>query len=237
MAGLLYKELITHKKQLIGIGCMLLFLLLWVVVPPLSTPDLEAWEQGLVMILVMIMVFLTAGMFEQGLFEADERKILQSFIVSAPDGIKRQIGVKYLFNFLFSAALVSLFMLMFMISGAIMEMDVSMYTVLLIEFFSLQLFLRAVETPFIVRFGSKHGNYYRMILIGAASMAAIVYGLFGDLSIFGSLTDFISWMKDFLSDSSSYFLRLSPVAALLVYYISYRISCVLYLKGGEHYDK
>ncbi len=237
MFGLLYKEIIVHKKQLIMISPVLIFFTGWCIVPPIATPDLNEWELILVLTLCSITVMLTLAMFEMGIFEADEIKKWQAYIASTPDGIKNQIASKYVFNAVLSCSIVSILTIVYQAAGAANGTDVTMAEIILMQFLWIQLFIRALETPFIIRFGSKQGNLIRMILIGAISFGFIVYGLFGDLSVFGSLKDFLEWVKDFLTKSNNYILMLTPAVTWILYYISYRISCRLYLKGGDYYDK
>ncbi len=237
MFGLIYKELITHKKQLLAILPILIFFIGFSVIPPTATPDLTELELELVLILCSIMVMITLTLFEQGIFEADEIKRWQSYIASAPDGIRKQIGAKYIFNALLSCVTVSILTVAFSAASCINETDVNISDMLLYQLLWLQLFINAVEIPFLVRFGSKHGNEFRMIFVALITMIAIIYGLFGDLSVFGSLESFLRWIKDFLTDTSSYFLLITPAVTMVLYYISYKISCRLYLKGGQYYDK
>ncbi len=237
MFGLIYKELITHKKQLLAITPVLVFFLGWTIVPPAVTSDLNEWELDLALTFSSIVIMLTIGMFESGIVEADEVKKWQEFIVSAPYGIRRQIGAKYVFNAAFSCVIANVLTLFFSVAAAINDTDVNIAEALLFQFLWLQLLIRALEMPFLFRFGSKQGNIFRMVLIGALTIGIIIYGLFGDLSVLGSLKSFLQWMKDFLTDKSSYFLYLTPLVTWIIYFLSYEISCKLYLKGGEYYDK
>ena len=68
MFGLLYKELIIHKKQLLMISPVLVFFSIWCIVPPLTSPDLSEWELILVLTLCSIITILTLAMFEMGIF-------------------------------------------------------------------------------------------------------------------------------------------------------------------------
>ncbi len=237
MTGLIYKELLTHKKQLFAVLAVVLFFTGWNIVPPLTAHDLTAQELTLFLGLSMISV-ISVGAFEQGIFESDEIKIWQSYIASSPDGVRLQIASKYIFNAALTLAVVFLLEISFYISGAINGSDVSVCNTILILLASTQFILRAVETPFIVRFGSKMGNMYRMILISVLTTAATMYGLFGDLSVFGgSFGEVLVRFMDIIRDKTSYILWFYPVVSLVLYWISCHISYRFYLKGGEHYDK
>ena len=237
MTGLIYKELLTHKKQLFAVLAVVLFFTGWNIVPPLTAHDLTAQELTLFLGLSMISV-ISVGAFEQGIFESDEIKIWQSYIASSPDGVRLQIASKYIFNAALTLAVVFLLEISFYISGAINGSDVSVCNTILILLASTQFILRAVETPFIVRFGSKMGNMYRMILISVLTTVATMYGLFGDLSVFGgSFGEVLVRFMDIIRDKTSYILWFYPVVSLVLYWISCHISYRFYLKGGEHYDK
>ena len=160
MFGLIYKELITHKKQLLAILPVLIFFIGFSVIPPITTPDLTEIELEFVLILCSIMVMITLTLFEQGVFEADEIKRWQSYIASAPDGIRKQIGSKYIFNALLSCVTVSILTVAFSIASCINETEVNISDMLLYQLLWLQFLINAVEIPFLVRFGSKHGNEF-----------------------------------------------------------------------------
>ncbi len=237
MFGLIYKEIIVHKKQLLGILPVLLFFSGWVIVPPITTADLTKYEFLLLTVLSTITVTITLGMFEQGMFNADELRRWQSYIASTPDGIRNHITSKYIFNISLSFITMTILLLTYGAAGAIGDFDIRASEVVLMLAIWTQIFITAIETPFIIRFGSKYGNYIRMILIALVTFAFIVYGLFGDVSVFGSLEDFLKWANDFINKDSNYVIMLMPSVVLAIYYISYRLSCIFYLKGGEYYDK
>lgn len=233
MIGLLYKEIIVHKKQLLWILPIILIASLFPLIPTLTTPDLESWELQLTLGLSTIITMLVLGMFQQGIFEADENNKWKMFILSAPGGSVRQTGVKYIFTLIFSGLSALLIFIMFHINGSIMKTDVSINTDILMILLAIQLFLRTLEIPFILRFGSKNGSIYRMILTGAVTLTIIIYGLFGDLSIFGSGEQFVKWFMDFFSKDNSLLFRTLPLMVLPFYFLSFLLSCRIYRKTGQ----
>lgn len=239
MFGAMYKDFIVLKIHFRVIIPIISFVFLWMIALPLLTSGekLEDWELGLVFVLSSIIIFFVLLMLGQAIIESDERKKWLFFISSAPDGIKTQVGSKYLINFLITTCVFNLLTVIGSLNSAIYDVDITIFQTLGFQFAWLQLLIYAIETPFVLAFGSKTGNYIRMLIIALFSLGFIIYGLFGDLSIFGSPVEFFMWLKNFLSDSSSYFLLLTPPAILCLYYISYRISCAVYLKGGDSFDK
>ena len=233
MFGLVYKELVTRKKQLlILLPIAALFTIM--VIADAATKDEYV---GVMMMLAAVCIILISGMFEQGSFENDETKKWLSFIASSEDGIRKQIGSKYLFNLLLMISVFTYLELLFELSAAITEKDLDMFFMALQLMIFFQMIYRAVESPFLVAFGSKYGNNIRMIVMLVLVFGFIVYALFGDLSIFGSTEELLLRAEEFLSDSGSYFILLTPAFAFLLYYLSFEISCRLYLHGGEFYEK
>ena len=138
-------------------------------------------------LIIITCIFLVVGMMQQGIFECDERRKWQFYIASTPDGIKNQVMAKYIFTLLSSVLTVTYCSFIHTLACAVMGTEYSLPNILLILMVPTQLTLRSIEFPFLVRFGSKYGNTFRAVIIMLISFAAIVYGLFGDLSIFGSL--------------------------------------------------
>lgn len=236
MFGLIYKEIIANKKQFIPILVVTVFASLFMIIPPILE-DIEGWEVNLLLCFTTIIISLIVEMFQQGIFEHDERKIWQNFICSTPDGIKKQISSKYIFNLFMSSMMFCWCTFMFYIASAICNQNTTIAGLVLQLIVFIQIFIRAVETPFIIFFGSKKGNVIRMVIMGLIGLSGAVYGLFGDLSIFGSLEDFIKWFQGTFADNIPMIIRLIPACVFFLYWISYKISCLLYLKGGENYDK
>lgn len=228
MIGMIYREFLIQRKKLLMILPLFLFFSLFPLIPALTTPDLKSYELQLTLGLATLVFILISGMFEEGLFENDESKIWRAFILSAPSGNILQILTKYIFVLLLSGFGALLILLMIFINGAIMKTDISINIDALMSLLAIQLFIRTLEIPFIVRFGSKNGNYYRMILLTIVSLGCIIYGLFGDLSIFGSLESFLKWFMDFFSKEHSLLFRLLPLAVMPFYFLSFLLSCRIY---------
>ena len=236
MFGLLYKELLANKKQFLPVLFVIAFCSCLMIVPPIVS-DLEEWEVNLTLSFSSIIIALVIEMFQQGIFEHDERKVWQAFICSTSDGIKKQISSKYIFNLFISSMMLCWCTFLSYIAAAISDHNVAIAGLVLQLIVFIQIFFRTVETPFIIRFGSKKGNIIRMVFMGTIVLIILIYALFGDLSIFGSVDDLIKWFQETFTESVPMIIRLTPAAVFFLYWVSYKISCVLYLKGGESYDK
>ena len=233
MFGLLYKELVTRKKQLlIMLPIAALFTIMVVYDAAINDEYI-----GVMLMLSAVCVILVSGMFEQGSFENDETKKWLSFIASSEDGVRKQIGSKYLFNLFFMISVFTYLELLFELAASMTGINADIFFMALQLMMFFQMIYRAIESPFIVAFASKYGNNIRMIVMLILVFGFIVYALFGDLSIFGSTEELLLRAEKFMTDNGSYFILLTPACAFALYYISFKISCRLYLHGGEYYEK
>ena len=98
----------------------------------------------------------------------------------------------------------------------------------------LQIALRAFEYPFTVRFGVKAGSYIKTALgTLLALLTATVFIIFED-----KLVPFFSGFSlKKLSRGANVLVSVFPVLSVLLYIVSFKISCKLYPKGVERYDK
>lgn len=240
MYGLLYKELVLNKKNLLGVAAAVLVFSITLFIPPEDKVGDMSELFVMINMFITVIIFLVVGMLQQGLFETDERKLWQFYITSTPDGLKNQIRAKYVFAFLLSIITVLYCILVNLIFGAVNDIAVP---IPLTVIFLTQILFRSIEFPFLVRFGSKYGNTFRSVIITLIVFIGIAYLLFGDLSIFGSYESFMNFIMNHIFNENGFtteftdILYLIPALIYILYYISYRISCKLYLKGGENYDR
>jgi hypothetical protein len=100
--------------------------------------------------------------------------------------------------------------------------------------------MRALEIPFVVRYGSKNGAKYKGCIFAAIILAVIIYMLFGYIPRFMSAEHFFEWYENMMNSTTNgmlIFIAVLPYISLTLYCISYRISCRLYQKGVDTYDK
>ena len=100
-----------------------------------------------------------------------------------------------------------------------------------------------IDIPFIIRFGKKRGESVKIMVIGGLFIGAIVYALFGPLP--GEDGEFFirvyDWWETFKAGAAQdwiYWLLAGFLwLTIFGYYFSYKLSCKLYMKGVEQYDK
>ena len=215
MFGLVYKDIITRKKQLLILLPVSVLFTFMVISNAVSHDEYI----GVMLMLAAVCIILVSGMIEESSFENDERKKWISFISSAENGIRKQIGSKYLFNLLLMITVYTYIDVLFQFAEAIAGINVAPFYMALQLMMYLQVIYRAIESPFIVAFGSKYGNTIRMVVLLLLVFGFIVYGLFGDMSIFGSKEDLLLRAEPFLTDNGSYFILFTPACALILYFI------------------
>jgi hypothetical protein len=178
------------------------------------------------------------GSVQEILFLHDENKCYSAFISSTPLTGNGQVLSKYYEMVMLSAVL--------LVWGAVCDGIVCVVNglsgntfTIRISFLLLQLFLRAVETPFMVRYGSKAGKQVKLLVLAGVAFLGIVYLLFGPLPDSDGVFEAVGRL--FLNREKTSAIRHWVEAALscvvlALYYVSYRISCRLYQSGVETYD-
>lgn len=244
MTGLLYKTIRTNWGKILGffIGCMFYptaFALLFH--DPKNMEDLEGEVTIMMWGFTALMTFLIGGVFQDSIFNDDERKKWAYFVTSTPTGIKGQIGSKYLIALLWSMLTVTMLMLLNSFAKDGNE-ELADGTVVFIGFFYIQLLMRSIEFPLMARFGSKMGKTMKIVIVGAIAFIAFVYILFGDTSSFKNLDAFWDSLFKAMADpekmkKAALWFSIITAAVIPIYYLSYRLSVRWYLKGVESYEK
>lgn len=240
MSGLIYKEIITNKKTLILMSVIILIIPILMSLTVLSD-DADENSAGTLMslmnIMIYVIIFLVVGTMQAQMFENDESKRWVDYIVSTPKLARGQVESKYIFTLMVTIGAMILAMIGSDIANVISgssDMSIMLYILVIV-----QLFLRAVEIPFIIRWGSKVGTVLKSIMFLVLLLAGIGYLLFGDLSFWNDMDKVYEKMLEFLSgdfqEGFFVFLGIAPYAVGILYYLSYRISAKLYLKGADNY--
>lgn len=239
MGGLIYKDFIVNKKSffvMLGVAmyCGIMFLLPNVITS--EDADLVGDFVQLYGILLFPLFFIITGSLAGNLFQSNERKSWAYFITSTPM-LKKHIEAKYWFVFIIGISTVFLSSVFDALNC--MLFDGTNFMVLISMSFYIQIFLLSFEIPFVVRFGSI-GNYYKAGVFLVLVLAVGIYMLFGDLSHFGSMDDFYEWFFDAMNGgvkAFEIFYASLPYVSMTAFYLSYKISCRLYLKGAENFEK
>lgn len=198
---------------------------------------------------IAIPFFLT-GVLQTMDFRTDETKKWGYFTASHPKGIKGAFYAKYVVIFLMSLiTMVSigytdqlLCLIDHLVAGTPREEMMSIGSFAMFVVF-IQIFLRSIDLPFAFRFGQKRGNSIKAFILLGIMLGFIIYILFGPLPespevIANAIYD---WSVRLMNGGLNEFFYCSAAAFLWItiigYYVSYRISCKVFMKGVEQYDK
>lgn len=233
MVGLIYKDFLVNKKSIfIALGAMI-YCGMMVVIPAGNKSVKE--DMGMFMqlygILIFFAMFIISGNFQGNIFKSDESKKWAYFIISTPM-IKKYIEAKYWFIMIMSLSTL-LITAIFDSLNCIVSDAYSLQIFIMIMFY-IQILMRSIEIPFLIRFGAM-GSYYKVGIFLLAVLAVGIYLLFGDLSHFGSMDSFYEWIFKALGGESmafQVFFAILPFVSATAYYLSYKVSCRLYLEGG-----
>ena len=238
IAGLVFKDVIINKKNIKMFGCMILITLVILLFAPLRAGYDESSFVFLGLLLPVGIFILIGGGLQCTIFTPDEHRHWAYFIGSAPNGAEKYTAAKYIFVLMTTFAAGAVCIIWDQIMATFYGDYVSATAMIYIAT-CVQLILRAIDIPFILRFGTSRGLNIKGILLAVLVFATIVYLLFGDISMFGSLDDFREWAIGVLTnpgDGAYTFITVSGLLALPGFYVSYRISTGLYVKGVERIE-
>lgn len=250
MTGYIYKEWKQHQvKILLMLPCaaVVVFFSLFIYMYFYKDSLNEAArhilkEGGTLRIMGTLVGFIAAGALQNAVLKGDDRKLWSLFVTSAPEGYKGFLRIKYeliLAMILIMTGGIQLFQALFgaMVADTTGETLPGLDQVYIMLIY-VQLFLRAVDLPFIVRFGSRRGSTVKMIIL---IILAVLITLFVVLDPADMASNAIIAVTDLMSRDNGRLMgvltALLPNLVMAAYYLSYRISCRLYLKGVTQYDK
>ncbi len=253
MFGLFYKDLCVIKESakfvLLGIlFCSIFLLIPWESAFEAADLDIDSNLINPEILTYTIMPLLAYGAIflfflsslQSNIFAHDERRVWAFFVTATPLNHKGQVLSKYFLSIAISGLGVFWGMFMDMLNATIYGIQGSTSAICLLFFFG-QTFMRALDIPFKIRFGEKNGTAYRLFTVAVMIFVVAAYLLFGPLpkggsdSIFELLINLFT-NPDILTTAMLGFLGIAPYVIMLMYYISYKISCKLYLKGVDSYE-
>lgn len=246
MIGLLYKECKQNRLYLLltaaaAFGTIFLPVALCFADEgePMANYELLLSEGEALRLIFLLLGFVAVGMMQGLTMMGDDTKKWALFTASNPKGVNGFVYTKYLLVFAMSGIMFigcyTAEQLFATVGYSVTEIETVPVTSFAILLFYAQLLLRAVELPFLIRFGVKTGSMIKVIALVVAAILFIVFTLLGLMDgFFMLLNDLISGQ---MNNALSLAISAMPFAAVGAYYISYRISCQLYLKGAEYYVK
>lgn len=237
MAGLLYKEFILHKKSLRIVSGVTAMMTIYIILMAATTIPEDMSELTMIFAAIYFIMFFIIGFLQTELFRKDENNKWCGFVTSSPKAATGQVQCKYYATLIANVMMLAWLSLIDTVAAAL---GASSMTMLLHVLFWGQLLINSIEFPFSLRFGTNKGTNIKMGIVLTIVLAAIIYGLFGDISFLTS-DDAVDNIARFFSGDGMgilglWFIGLLPWASLAAYIFSCKLSEKLYLKGVESYD-
>lgn len=235
MLGLLYKDYIAVKGKLflmILFGQFAGFAIFRFFVT--DNPDMDLLSLALMLIIYLVLVCMVSWQYAMSLIKADEGKKQKSYFLSLPIEKRQYVLSKYLFLGIAFYILQSVFILQLQVgavnicSEAAQKLLESMQMTML-GFFAICMVICALDLMFYFGLGVDKAKNLLNAILFLLLFAIVAYLMFGDLSIFDHF-DLISLMNYLQAHMEVVYAIeiLFPAVAMLVYYISYRISVKLF---------
>ena len=239
MLGIIYKDIMIMKKDIIIVFMCILGFSLGLFYPlaedmmekgggtSLVTPQTLTYV--VMPLLIYGFLYIVLSILQTNLFEHDEREAWMCYITSSPMLSKGYVSTKYIESILLSIILTGYGVLCDVICGITTNISGSAWKVY-VSYFIIQTFLRALEFPFLFRYGQKYGKVYKLVLLAVLAYLGGIYALFGKMPSM-NMGKIIELLMNMLSGSGQFneqfkkVLIISVPVVILLYYLSYRISC------------
>ncbi len=249
MYGFLYRDLRIARPMLISAGIVLFYTILAPIFGALnlSSANEDITSYNMISLICYGMNMLFTYFIQSELHKGDEKRLPVYFAIASPAGVNGYVKSKYISTFLVPFGVMNICLLTDLTACAIVdvstdEVQATSFMGVYTSMFMMIILLGAIELPFMVRFGVKKGATLKAgIFIGIIAIAGI-YFLFGDISMFGSWDDFMQFLIDVLNGkrggtTMTAVSALAPLVTGVLYFLSYKLSCKLYLKGVEQLDQ
>lgn len=234
MAGLLYKDFVAIKGKIyvaVMAGVLGVFLGLRLAV---RNEMIDVLICMLYTCIVLTLYFFVLSNIEISLITVDEKRNQKNYFLSLPVSKQKYIASKYILLFIIFYVIMSFSVLLGMICrvncrDAGISQLVQCLTALMPVLTCLLLFVPSVELPFFIGFGAGKGNQIRTGVVIILFFLAVIYMMFGDLSVISvinpnGMVSFMDRHRNKLMVAQVFM----PWLGVGVYYLSYRISCLLF---------
>lgn len=232
MWGLMLKDLYVNRRA-VGIysalagACSVFFMI------PFNAQTMETlgFIYTMLGVLWLAGIFVLTGALENELLLSDETAGYQQFVLSSPMGVKGQVLSKYYTCLLISLLGAFWCILLTEISNMVTGTENGLLLPVIVLFY-LQIFLRAVELPFLFGLGARYGNYVKMcvgMVLLFSVMNHAMYGKNFQLLTIDRLVDYFNgFSMEQLADGALLAWGLLLAGSLVLFYVSYYLSCLWY---------
>lgn len=231
MGGLIFKDFYINRRNLLlyGVAVAILSALFFI---PVYEGEWVINTMTMLLYMALAIIYVITGSSISGMIAGDENPLYENFIKSSPCMARGQVRTKYIEAVLLSAGCFGYSMAVVGINRCIAGFSV-VDAHMVFAFFLIQILLKVFELPFLFCFGTKCGNIYKSVIVYGFIFAVIVYGLYGDISAQGivdSLHKLSGWFDAIRGNLKVLFIACLCTVTGLLYYASYKISCIIYAK-------
>ena len=243
MTGLLYQDFCTAKgKWMLRIlaACMLILIgmVIW--------GDPDGMDRALFLAILGLIAVCYGISIPEKIFASDEKNSIRTFLLSFPTGGRKYVQEKYAFMGIYYYTLANLLVVLqsFVLGGIRKEelaenmvLYISMLGTMLFLLVVSALFIAAVEFPFLFAFGSRAARYVKTALMVFLFFAAMVWLLFEPAAMEdgADMMPLLEWMTRH-TEAVQLLEVCMPAIIILLYFISYKGSVLLFRKRGEMYE-
>ena len=235
MTGLLYKDFVAVKGKIYVAACFLVTAVIFLsvlLIPSDEVSDNFIWYG--IMAAIGLGYFAIISKLEISLMEVDEGRRRKNYILSLPVSKNKYVASKYVFLLIAFYIVMSLgiflsAMLKVGREGSDVLYQADMMSALLPVITATLMIIPSIEMPFFVGLGVKRGMQMKTGIVIAIFFFIIAYMLFGDLTVLDRIS--VEMLVEYLMKHKNVLMVLqvvAPYVLLGLYYLSYRISCVLF---------
>lgn len=250
--GFLYKELRQNMKSICAV-IILPFLILIFLTGCIAIVSLngeyggDGWIVRTLTSDVMRIVSIAIGFFIVSslllsVFHGDDKKLWAYFTVSAPMGVNKFLYTKYVLSFamcgLYFVSCYFAETMLATVSWFVLGEELVSFTSIFIMIFFALILQNSFSIPMMLRFGEKKGSIINLIVILCLAVLVILV-----LSLIPrEIQDKVfAWLAGFITgdygDVTMLLLGLFPAFSVGAYILSYKVSCKIFMKGVNEYDK
>ncbi len=250
--GFLYKEIRQNSKSILAVILLpfiiLVFLTLCLAIVSLSEKYggdnwiLEMLTSDAIRLASIAIGFLSVSGLLMSVFHGDDKKLWAYFTACLPMGVNKFLYTKYVLSFAMCGLyFVSCYVaetLIATISWFALGEEIMSFTGIFIIIFFMLILQNSFSIPTTLRYGEKKGNIINLIVILSVAIAAIL----ALALIPRDIQDMVfAWLAGFLTgdhgDLTALLLGLFPACSVGAYILSYKVSCKIFMKGVNEYDK
>lgn len=256
MGGLLYKDFVSVNRigkfkmtWIIAIYTILFIVLRIIFSGTQDSPDFIVLNENgenvnildvfFLMFYFCVIIVSMSMISVSKIMQYDEKNKIRGYINTLPVGKNTYVASKYIFIGISAYVMMSLDYICgiscaaFCMEGRIQDIA-DIFTSLICPIMCTVIFLASITFPLYISKGKEIAMRVMVVFWTIIALVVIGYLMFGDLSIVEKLD--INIFVDFINNHMSGFIifqSMVPVIVLILYYLSYRLSCYLYSKNRE----